>query len=644
MHPDRESVNHGAGPDPVVALVGAPNAGKTTLYNWITNSRYRVVNYPGSTVEYAVGTAAPRMGARFYAIDTPGTYSLSPKGEDEEVTLKALLHQHEIGAVSHVIVVVDGTQMKRHLLLVRQLQETGLPVIAVVTMNDLLQKSGWKLDHELLARELGCRVVLFDGVLGKGLADISAAIGATPRADKFIIKPAPWTTARLDEESKRAETLAGRALVGGGTAGAKPVSLYASTRRADRFFLHPLLGPLLFLAIMAALFTSIYSLAAPAMDLIDGSFARLAASIHGFAPESLLASFVADGIVLGMGAVLVFVPQIFILFVGIGLLEGSGYLARAAALIDRPLAKMGMSGRSFVPLLSGFACAVPAMMASRNLSSRRDRMITNFIIPLMQCSARLPVYALLLGLLFAGKPAWTAGLAMTGIYVGAIIIGALAAGVLNKILKQERPSLFMLELPLYRRPRLWNLVVQSAKRTMSYVKGAGPIIFVIALLIWVGSSFPQVDPGTVHPDGTPVSQLEQSFLGRAGHWLTPITAPMGADWRVGVGLLSAFAAREVFVATLAIIFNVEGGADNTAGLLDTLAKARWPDGGALFTPASVLALLVFFMIALQCMSTFAIARKESGSWSFALTQLVGLNVLAYALAVLVFQSARALGL
>lgn len=365
------------------------------------------------------------------------------------------------------------------------------------------------------------------------------------------------------------------------------------------------------------------------MDLIDGGFSDLATWADETWPNSLWGNFLSQGIIASLGAVFVFVPQIFILFLGIGFLESTGYLARAATLIDRPFSKLGLSGRSFVPVLSGFACAVPAMMATRNLSSARDRWITNFIIPLMQCSARLPVFALLLAFIYKDEPGWKPGLAMAAIYFGGLLIGAIAAGIVHRILPDDKKSFFMMELPLYRLPKIKVLLRQCLQKTWAYIKRAGPIIFAFAVLIWLGVTFPQTSEET---------QLEQSYMGQAGHLLEPIFKPMGVDWRVGVGLISAFAAREVFVSNLAVMFKVTGDEDTLQdGLLETMRSATFPDGSPIFTLGSVIGLIVFFMIALQCMSTVGIAVKESGSWKFAISQLIVFNLVAYLLAVLIYQ-------
>lgn len=618
-----------------VALIGSPNSGKTTLYNWLTGSRSKTVNYPGATVEYSLGPLASHWGEGPTVMDTPGTYSLFPKSADEEVTLKALL---EHPSLSSALVVVDGTQIERHLQLALQVRETGVPFAVVITMSDLLRSQGIELDLHALESELGVPVRAIDGLLGAGLREVIELLRGLPTERPLAVAP---RAERLKAHQAEAQRLAVKMLQKTPHPEVRWARLAARTRRWDRVLLHPLLGPVLFFLIMTALFSSIYWLAAPFMDWIDGGFAGTAEFIRARGPEGLITEFIADGVVAGLGAILVFVPQIFILFVGIGLLEGSGYLARAATLIDRPFSKIGLSGRAFVPILSGFSCAVPALMATRNISSARDRAITQFIVPLMACSARLPVYALLLAFLFPLASPWKAGLALAGLYLGAVVVGALAAAILNRLLPKDKASLLMMELPLYRRPRLSVVVRQALHRTGAYVKQAGPIIFVIAGLMWFGTNFPR------NEEQSGSERLEQSYAGRMGHFIEPVFAPMGIDWRVGVGLMTAFAAREVFVATLAVTFNVaaEDETEQTSSLLEKMSSAtRGSDGHRVFTPGSVAGLLVFFMIAMQCMSTFAIARRESGSWKFAITQLVAFNVVAYVLAVAVYQSFAAFGL
>lgn len=612
-----------------VALVGSPNSGKTTLFNWLTGLRAKTVNYAGSTVDCARGRSLAVYGESLHILDTPGIYSLQPHGRDEEVTLQALTRLDDVKVC---IVVLDGTQLNRQLYLVRQIQALKLPFVVGVTMMDLVRSSGRRLDLEKLSELVEAPVVEIDGRLGGGVRELLEAARG-----QVLIHPErvagemnlDWDAGRIEKEIGISEGWTSQVVFK-----TPERESLERLRRWDRWLLHPIWGVLAFLLIMGGLFSSIFWLASPLMDLVDSAFSAGAETVHSFLGEGLLSDFLSNGIVAGVGAVMVFVPQIFILFFGLILLEDSGYLARAATIVDRPLHKLGLSGRAFVPLLSGFACAVPAVMATRNIRSHRERWITVFIIPFMTCSARLPVYALLLTFLFSGSSAWKAGLAMTGLYTGSLVIGAVAAALLNRIVKPGGDSHFLMELPFYRRPKLRFVLQQAWRRTVSYIKKAGPTIFVFVLVLWVGAHVPYLGP-----EAAPSEQLEQSVVGRVGQALEPVFEPMGLDWRAGLGILSAFVAREVFVSSLAVIFNI-GDADEDslqAGLLAQMGGATFADGSPIFTAASVTALIIYFMIALQCLSTTGVTWREMSSWKFAFVQLVSMNVFAYIAAVLVYQ-------
>jgi ferrous iron transport protein B len=613
-----------------IALIGSPNSGKTTLFNWITGSKVRAVNYAGSTVDCFRGNSLPVYGLSTPVVDTPGVYSLQPHGQDEEVTLRAL-NAPGVDAIHSVIVVVDGTQLNRQLYLVRQVQELGIPFVVAVTMVDIVKNSGRQLDLDKLSDLVDAPVLPVDGRLGGGVAELleqarSLTHGRLSSGPRNLI----WDNSKIEKEIAVSESWARLVM----TKTPEQRSL-DHLRRWDRVLLHPFWGVVFFVLIMTGLFSSIFWLAAPLMDLVDSAFSFLANHTTAVLGETALSHFIADGIISGVGAVMVFVPQIFILFVGFTLLEDTGYLARAATIVDRPMHKIGLSGRAFVPILSGFACAVPGIMATRNVRSPRERWITVFIIPFMTCSARLPVYALLLTFLFRGDEAWKAGLALTGLYMGGLFLGALAAAVLNRILKAERESHFLMELPIYRWPKAGFTLRLAFRRTRSYVKKAGPTIFFFVLVLWAGTHFPY------HSEATPTQQLEQSALGQLGQVLGPVFHPMKVDWRVGLGMMSAFVAREVFVSSMAVIFNIAS-TDNDASmqesLLEKMRSAQWPDGSPIFTVASVCGLIVFFMIALQCLSTTGVTWREMGSWKYAVVQLVSLNVLAYVAAVVVAQA------
>jgi ferrous iron transport protein B len=610
------------------ALVGPPNSGKTTLFNALTGSHSRPVNYPGSTVDYTVGklkaTATP-------IIDTPGVYSLSPKSPEEIVTWGLLFGTNR---PTKVILVLDATQLSRQLLLARQVIETGYPVVIAITMGDLLAEQKQGLNVEKLSKGLGVPVIPVAAFESKGVAALLQEL-ALPSKQNAANQPVPWTTKRIDFEQRELLKLSESVLAPSAQTSGPSYSTADWTRFLDRWFLNPWMGLVLFAAIMGLVFTSVFWVAAPLMDGVSGFFEWLASRAIALAPGSLWADFLG-GIFLSFGAILTFVPQIMILFLGVTLLEDSGYLARAATLVDRPLGAVGLGGRAFVPLLSGYACAIPAMLAARSINNRRERWLTLFITPLMSCSARLPVYSLLLSFIFWGEPAWKPGLALLFVYLGSLFVGAGVASVLNRILRKDQTSFFILELPVYRAPQFKTVLKTVLNRTESYLRKAGPAILVLSLLIWFGTTFPNYGASSAS------EKLETSYIGMLGRAVDPLMEPMGGDWRTGIALVSAFAAREVFVAALSLVLQVsESASEGTAEpLLASMQVATRSDGSPLFTTGSALALIVFFLIAMQCMSTFAVARREFGGWRYPILQLIGFNLLAYGLAVATYQICR----
>ena len=633
-------------------LVGSPNSGKTTLYNWLTGSKFKTVNYPGATVEYSVGHLQLHLGEKVagyepVVIDTPGIYSLQVQGEDEQVTFSTLfLQKAQQKEINGVICVIDGTQLSRHLVLAQQLKESGYPLIFAITMSDLLQKNNVRLDLETLKKELGATVVLVDGLLGSGLLEIITAMKKSDQNalnSTIEIKIPTWSVEKQMQFIKTAAAIVQRVTL----QNVKDHSVTRLTRKIDHVLLHPFFGLVFFFIFMMFLFSSIYWLATPAMDLIDLVFGWLADKITEIMPN-LFGNFIGKGLVTAIGGVLIFIPQIFILFLGIGVLESTGYLARVAALIDRPLSWVGLGGRSFVPLLSGFACAIPAIMATRNISSKKERLIAQSIIPFMTCSARLPVFALMISFLFTDSKPLMAGAVMAVLYFFAILVGAIASAILAKLIAStEKPRLLM-ELPLYRRPRFRVLVNHAIHKSKSFFVKAGPVILILAIVLWFATNFPRPENAIAMTEAQ-ISQ--QSYAAQIGKKIEPVFKPMGLDWRAGFGLISAFAAREVFVSALALVFNIESTADEAAAaetkqtesLLAAMKAATFSDGTKVFTVASVIGILIFFSIALQCISTVGILAKESGSWKVAFLQLGISNLIAYVLAVIVVQSLKTFG-
>ncbi|MBT5855623.1 ferrous iron transporter B [bacterium] len=570
-----------------VALIGYPNVGKTTLFNALSKKSAKVVNYPGSTVGLNVSTAD---NIKF--IDTPGVRSLTPQSADEYVTINIL------DEATYIINVLDGTQLQTQLNLTRDLISRGLPMMLVLTRIDL---HSFKIDPVVLENELGIRVI----TLNAKKSDISVSnLVELTKIPKRITTTQPFEWARKTAQ---------RCLKTGADAQNK--------WDLDKLFLHPWVGPMAFLGIMTLFFYSIYTIATPLLGLVDSFFVSSTLLFKTHLPDSFLTHLLIDGVWTGSGAALIFVPQIFILFLAMGLMEQSGYLARAAMIVDKPLSKVGLNGRSFLPMLSGCACAIPALMATRNIQDKKVRWICQFIVPLMQCSARLPVYGLLLGVLFYNRPL-ISGIALTSIYLGSFLIAAVIAGLASRVLKvTSRDTTFQLELPQWQVPDFKELLKSSFKQTLEFITNAGPTILVVSVILWGLATYPSENA---------------SFAMDIGKFFEPIFLPMGVDWRVGVALLLSFAAREVFVSALAVMFAV--GSEAPGDILSTIQSATFEGTTDLiFTSSTSLGLIVFFMIAMQCMATLAVAKQEMGEWKAPVLQLLGYIGLAYILAVFIAQ-------
>jgi ferrous iron transport protein B len=652
---------------PVIALVGMPNSGKTTLFNTLTGSNFKTSNYPGATVEYSIGKLSGKFKLGAYVMDSPGIISLNPGSPDEVVTINGLYDHPKFGQPDLVIVTCDVTQLSRQLFLVKQVIDSGFRAIAALTMNDLLYKKEIKVNTEKLSEILGIPVIKVNSSKGEGLHELAGQAEKLlnyhklPAQKEKIHKtavPSELDIARMYDYTEKTERSVLEHLTNKldideinkkhfHTLSRKPDK---NSLKLDKTFLHPVWGIFIFILSMGIIFTSVFWIAQPLMDLVDTGFGSLSELVSGVLPDGIWYSdLITNGLINGFGSVMVFVPQIVILFILLGLLEDTGYLARAAMLIDKPLSKFGLNGRSFIPMLSGYACAIPAMMAARTISNRHERFLTIMIIPLMSCSARLPVYALLLAFLVPPDKPWVAGFGLGALYLFSIVAGALVAGLISKFKKTDEKSTFMLELPPYRLPVFRHIFKNTYYKALVYVKQAGPIIIVISLILWALTYFPNTSPeipesrteGFTEEQISHVVESERlntSYGATIGKYiLEPVLKPLGWDWRIGVSLISAFAAREVFVSAMAITFSItesEDDEDNFQGsILTSMREARSPDGTRpLFTTASTLSLIIFFMFAMQCLSTTAVARKETGSWKIPLLQIVLYTGMAYVLA------------
>ena len=610
-----------------ILLIGPPNSGKTSLFNWLTGFKHKVVNYPGSTVLTGRGALLEKYNLSAQVIDTPGTYSLFPQSEDEKMTCQTLFENQKSFSI---ILVLDSSKLEIQLPLFFQLKSAGFPLLIALTMPDVVKKSS-PLNLKTLSQLLETPIVSINGLTGKGVFQLIAGIKNLKAKNTTITKLENWSQKKFNEVSLQSQKIVEQSLL------EKPLQMENPfySHKWDRFFLHPKIGFILFGFIMFSLFSSIFWLAQPFMTAIDKAFSFLMnQSIQFLSFQPLLAEFVSNGVLASFGSVLVFVPQIFILFIGISLLEDTGYLARAVSLMDGPLSKIGLSGRSFVPFLSAYACAIPAILLARNISSQKEKWLIYFSVPFMTCSARLPVYALLLSFLFYGQSAWKPGFALSLIYILSFFLGMIFVMILNQIKKQKNKESFLIDLPLYRRPAFIKIFNNAFARTKHYVVEAGPVIFIVALGIWILSYFP------LAPDLSPEQKFQQSYASQLGQIFEPLFQKMGVDWRVGLALIAAFAAREVFVSSLALIFTVVKSTHNTLGhsLLESMQKAVQFDGTPVFTTASAISLIVFFMFSLQCLSTTALVYKESQSLKLAVSQFLILNILAYIFAVICYQT------
>jgi ferrous iron transport protein B len=695
-----------------IALIGNPNTGKSTLFNALTGLRQRVGNYSGVTVERIEGRYRDDEGA-VAVLDLPGTYSLSASSPDEEIALAVLLDRAgDVPAPDVVVVVLDAQNLERNLFLATQVLELGIPVVCALNQIDAARAAGIRVDPVELTLELGAPVVPTVATRGEGLDVLRRAIRRAPTlplpARRFALPDAAQGAlaplqARLREaglgegaaamEALRllatpvadghlagVEGLAGLAERAHGeleAAGLQPHSLEAEARygwiadvvdtcqergpaggttltdRLDAVALHRVWGPLLFLALMALVFQSIFTWAQPLMDAVEALFAALGGGVAAVLPPGDLRSLLVDGVVAGVGAVLVFLPQIAILFLFIGILEDTGYMARAAFIMDRFMRGVGLHGRSFIPMLSGYACAVPGILSTRTIESPKDRLATIMVLPLMSCSARIPIYTLLIGTFI--PPVVVAGIFnLQGItLLGMYLLGTLSALAMAAVFKrtllrgQARPMI--MELPPYRLPRPRSLAVSVWRRAQLFLKRAGTIILALSMVLWALASYPRsTPPPDASAEQAQEAQLAGSLLGRVGHTLEPAVRPLGYDWKIGVGIAASFAAREVFVSTMGTIYGVGGSADETTTPLhEKLRAERHPDGTRVYTTLVALGLMVFYVYALMCMSTVAVTVRETGGgWKgirWAAFQSGYMLVLAYAAAFLVYQGGRALG-
>jgi ferrous iron transport protein B len=618
-----------------IALAGNPNAGKTTLFNALTGANQRVGNFAGVTVELKSGVMFTAHGRKLRVLDLPGCYSLRASGRDEQVAVDALHGRLPDQARPDLVVcVVDASNLERHLQLVLQVIESQVPVVVALNMVDLAEKSGLRLDPVKLSEELGVPVVPMQANAGKGVVELKQAL-RHPFPAPAVAK---WPGAEERTDSARLEFV--RRLCDLAARRPDAHQLTASDR-LDVWLLHPVIGWVVFLSMMFMVFWAIFSFAQIPMAWIESGQGVVAGWVESALPEGDLRSLLVDGVIGGVGGVLVFLPQILLLFFFIGLLESSGYMARAAYLMDGVMARAGLSGRAFLPLFSSYACAIPGVMATRTIHSAKERLITIFVAPWMSCSARLPVYFLIVPLLLHEREGtWKQALVLFLIYA----LGTLSAFVCARWMRgrlggETRANHFLLELPAYRAPQ-WNYILRHVlERGRAFIVKAGGIILGLSILLWALSTYPKSADESVDP-------LTHSAMGRLGTVIEPVVKPLGFDGRVGTAILTSFAAREVFNSSLAVLFRVDEGDDEAqarATLRERIAAATWPDGTPLFRPLTLVSLLVFYIYALQCLPTSAVVAREAGSWKWALGQFAFMSGFAYLASLLVYQAGSLIG-
>jgi len=619
-----------------VALTGNPNAGKTTLFNALTGGAAKVGNYAGVTVEIKEGRARTAHGREIRLVDLPGCYSLEGGSPDQQIARKALLGELDGQPRPDLaICVVDASALERHLVLALEVMETGIPVIVALNMVDMAERSGLRLDPQKISEELGVPVVPMQASAGKGVVELKQAI-------RHPLPPAPATPWADGEDPAAARRECVYRIC---EVAARRPSAHTSTisDRLDSVFLHPVLGWVCLIAIMLGVFWSIFSFAGVPMGWVESAVGWLAGRAEGAMPEGDLRDLLVGGVIEGVGSVIIFLPQILMLFFFIGLLESSGYMARAAYLMDGMMAKVGLSGKAFLPLLSSYACAIPGVMATRTIDSAKERMVTIFVAPWMSCSARLPVYLLLIPMLLGGSEGGlTQALVITAIYALGTLTAFVAARVLRGRLGPDQTTHhFILELPAYRAPQ-WGYVGRHlAERGWAFVRKAGTVILGLMILLWALQTYPKSD------SEDPGEQLDHSIVGRISHLIEPVTRPMGFDGKTGAAILTSFAAREVFVGSMAQLYGVEEAdedRDTRASLRERLAEQTDPQGKRLFRPLTVVSLLVFYIYALQCLPTSVVVAREAGSWKWAAGQFVFMSLFAALASLVVYQVGAALGL
>lgn len=633
-----------------IALFGNPNTGKSSLFNRLTGLRQHVGNFPGVTVDKHSGTLNI-SGKEIELIDFPGTYSIYPRSKDEEVVYNVISNPKDPNFPEKVIVVLDSTNIERNLLLFTQIYDLGLDTALVLNMTDVAAKNGFEIKPAALEEAFpDARIIRTNARIGTGIPELKEwmAADSIPRETKPDSlkgkKDLQAQIADTNERFERIKTIAARVV------SKKPTEADFSLR-LDKWLIHPVFGYLIFLVILLVIFQMVFTLASYPMDWIDMGTASLASWLGSVMPAGVFTSLVVDGIIPGIGGVLIFIPQIALLFFMLAILEETGYMARVVFITDKLMRPFGLNGKSVVPLLSSAACAIPGIMATRTISSWQERLTTILVAPLISCSARLPVYTLLIALVIPSKIVLgflnVQGLVLFALYLLGVVSALLVAWVIKQFFRKKELSVFLLEMPAYKNPRWGNVGIQVLEKVKIFVVDAGKIILAISIILWALASF---GPGndmenfakkvplpanqseqaiTDYESEVASVKLEHSYMGHMGKFIEPVIKPLGYDWKMGISLIASFAAREVFVGSLATIYSVHDADDNPKQLMDKMKAQKREDGTPTYTLASGLSLLVFYVFAMQCMATLAVVKRETKSWKWPIIQVGYMGVLAY---------------
>jgi ferrous iron transport protein B len=693
-----------------IALVGKPNSGKSSLFNQLTGLNQKIGNFPGITVDKRIGFCQLDDNTSAEIIDLPGIYSLYPRTLDEKIVVEILTNRKNENFPDCIAVIADATNLKNCLLLLTQLIDLGLPVVLALNMMDLAAKSGLSLDVKKLSKQLDIPVIMINARQGLGLDGLKNKLKEEVKvSEKKIFRPLNEVIVAVDEIQTHfnlstsyeafqylqqpenllflssedrtfiKEIAARQNFFPHKYQGAETIHRYgfiqevldaviiksaaqdwkSTSRRLDRILTHKIWGYLIFFTLLFVIFQSVFALAQIPMDAIDRGFADLSGFLSKRLPEGPLFELISSGIVPGIGGIIIFIPQIAILFAFISILEETGYMSRVVFLMDKIMRKFGMSGRSVVPLMSGMACAIPAIMATRTIDNWKDRLITIFVTPLMSCSARLPVFAILVALIVPHERVLgfisLQGIALMGLYLLGFFAAMFSALLMKAIIKVTERSYLIMEMPTYRMPKWSNVGYTIVEKTKAFVFEAGKIIIAVSIILWVLASYGPKEVmdnarATVQSESTNLRltkegfenkvaayKLEHSYAGIMGKWMEPVIRPLGFDWKIGIALITSFAAREVFVSTIATIYSL-GSTDDNATIKERLKDEINPEtGGPRFTPAVGFSLLVFYTFAMQCMSTLAIVKRETKGWKWPMIQLIYMTGLAYVSALIVYQ-------